>query len=454
MTKGVYAAAFFPLVFCAEQAANQMITTISGLSEDDICCILSMAPTVDSVRTSILSKDWVPRWRWTLRINISDSSLFTNSSNRLNRVLEFVTSAIRLIPTFSEFELLLYDSQYSAEQIRNWMLEVLQRDIVSVRIRYRGETVELPPGLFHCRTLRKLKLEVTSHFLSPAIGSFDNLKTLKLSRIDIISTENPNNLQLQFPMLKKLCLDDCNWVNAASVAIRAPALIKFRVRQFLVPPPGSVYLLIQILAPKLELFEFCGYLLWRMDLLQALSVSTLNISHRGINGSPDYLSWNASCTQRILSQCLMVRSLKLEGEVVEVHQLRELNLLKHLEFHSSCDPKSFLQFLEVTPYIEHIRLTVCGWDTFDYDSLESLPSCVVYQLVEVEFLGFKGTAPQCLLASFFLENGTVLRKMSGLYRQKREERHEERTLWEELRKQSFWEELKKKSTHVDFDVGE
>lgn len=50
-------------------------------------------------------------------------------------------------------------------------------------------------------------------------------------------------------------------------------------------------------------------------------------------------------------------------------------------------------------------------DGYDYNAVESIPSCIVSHLKKVEFVGFGGDADQFNLARFLLKNGSRLEEL-------------------------------------------
>ncbi|XP_073124356.1 F-box/LRR-repeat protein At4g14096-like isoform X2 [Henckelia pumila] len=124
--------------------------------------------------------------------------------------------------------------------------------------------------------------------------------------------------------------------------------------------------------------------------------------------------------------------------------LLKFNMLKRLEISTKCNSEAFLEFLHSTPYLQWIKLNVWMWNDYDYDLVESTPSCIVSHIKEVEFRGFKGEKPHVHLADFLLKNATELRKMTGLSRKKSDERRAEK---------NFWARLKGLVRDFDFEIG-
>ncbi|XP_073271082.1 uncharacterized protein [Primulina huaijiensis] len=109
-------------------------------------------------------------------------------------------------------------------------------------------------------------------------------------------------------------------------------------------------------------------------------------------------------------------------------------MLKRLEICSQCDSGAFLEFLRLTPSIEWIKLSMLPWTDYDYDLVESMPSCIVSHVKEVEFDGFNGEQAHVHLADFLLKNAAELKKIVGLSRRRSEESEVESLFWARLKR--------------------
>ncbi|XP_073287039.1 F-box/LRR-repeat protein At4g14103-like isoform X5 [Primulina huaijiensis] len=128
--------------------------------------------------------------------------------------------------------------------------------------------------------------------------------------------------------------------------------------------------------------------------------------------------------------------------------LPKFNMLKRLEVFTKCNSGALLELLHAMPFLESIVLEMWYWDDYDYDEVESLPSCIVSHLKEVQFRSFSKTLPDYRMAQFLWTNALRLKKIVGLRRESSEERQRKKMFGhvreesEEKEIENFWAKLK------------
>ncbi|XP_075492396.1 F-box/LRR-repeat protein At3g26922-like [Primulina tabacum] len=329
---------------------------ISNLPENIISHILSLLPAKDALRTSALSK-------------------IGNTSG--------------LIPTIKTFRLkFLY--KYSPSRLRTWISTALMRNVEHVEINYDHEGVVLPRCLFNCKSLTILKLRLPCTLRVPAGNWFSNLKILYLARVEILNVCVSNTPMFDFPVLESLDLDNCKWLEVKSVEIKAPALSKFNVTNYLGLPKGG-NCRIKISGAKLLKFHLYGHFVESFDL-SASSVFSVIVNCPFLAFDLPFVQKDGLSARLLLKRCFSLKHLKLAGCVVELL-----------------------------------------WDDDNYDEVESVPSCITCHLSKVQFRGFSGRKAQVHLADFWLTNAVGLKKMLGLYRKRSDESQTEENFWTKLK---------------------
>ncbi|XP_073024705.1 F-box/FBD/LRR-repeat protein At2g26030-like isoform X3 [Primulina eburnea] len=362
----------------ADKEGNEGEDIISNMPETIICQILSLLPTKDVLRTCVLSKDWEYKWTGIYNIDINDVQRFSHKRTRKTSVVNFVDRIFILSRNASlkRFRLLC-QQKYDARRMVTWISAALMRNVEDLEIVY----------------------------------TFEVLETLELR--------------------------DCKWLKVDFVEINAPSLTEFNVSSNVSEIENCQ---MKISAAKLVKCAVSGLSLGIFDL-SASSVSCASVGFMSYACDLQGIRKNGLHARLLLKGCSGLNHLQLLTDIMEAIDqskqgppLPKFNMLKRLEISTRCKIEAFLEFLHSTPYLERLRLNMWDCDDYDYDSFEPIPSCIVSHLSEVEFNGFNGMKPHVHLADFFLKNALELKKMSGLFRKKCEERRGEKNFWARLKK--------------------
>ncbi|XP_073024677.1 F-box/LRR-repeat protein At4g14103-like isoform X4 [Primulina eburnea] len=137
-------------------------------------------------------------------------------------------------------------------------------------------------------------------------------------------------------------------------------------------------------------------------------------------------------------------ALSMFKAVVQSNQrplLPKFNMLKRLEVFTKCNSGALLELLHAMPFLESIVLQMWYWDDYDYDEVESLPSCIVSHLKEVRFSSFSKRLPDYRMAQFLWTNALRLKKIVGLRRESSEERQRKK-MFGQVREESEEKKLR------------
>ncbi|XP_073126173.1 F-box/LRR-repeat protein At4g14103-like isoform X2 [Henckelia pumila] len=360
---------------------------ISNLPESITSRILSLLPTKDALRTCVLSKDWEHKWTGIYNIDVNDDVRFVLKKTRKTSFINFVDRIFFLSQNSSLKRFgLRCRFVYNAHRMISWISAALMRNVEDLDIVYNDDNVVLPGRLFDCKSLTIMKLRCPCIFRVSAQNLFSSLKSLCLAQTRVRGEHVPGTSKLvfEFPALEKLELLNCKWLKMSFVEISAPALSQFKMG------------------------------------LQA------RLLFKGFSGLKD---------------------LKIPGLVVEavtqsdqMPPLPSFNMLKRLEVFTKCNSGSLLKLLHVMPFLESIVLAMCFWNDYDYDEVESVPSCIVSHLRRVRFSSFSQRLPDYRMAQFLCTNALQLKKIEGLRRESSEERQRKK-MYGQVREESEEKEI-------------
>ncbi|XP_050364548.1 F-box/FBD/LRR-repeat protein At5g56420-like isoform X2 [Argentina anserina] len=180
------------------------IDRISTLPDEIVLHILGLMPTLDSVRTSVLSKRWNNMWNLVPNLDLDDRRDFPDEhdDDDCNPFARFVCAVLyaRNID-IAKFSLSVVRPPYFAIDlavIDDWFCAVVRRKVVELDFEFcMGEefVFTIPRCLLMCKTLRVLKLAVWDFDFPtdlPASGCFPSLKVLHvaLSGNNLFQMEN------------------------------------------------------------------------------------------------------------------------------------------------------------------------------------------------------------------------------------------------------------------------
>lgn len=199
---------------------------IAKESLDNLPCeivqyILSLLPTKDAARTSILSKSWKNRWMCIPNLVFRQMchGERTHFKNFVNRVLLLRDSDVE---KFTLYFHVLHD----AFLVNAWISAVVRHNVQELYFSlssFEGP-FSLSDCLLTCVTLTHLDLTMPCILKFPPTICFSKLKILALRCVSFSDVHSTQQLFSGFPVLKNLCLDECHWMNQKVVSICVPKL--------------------------------------------------------------------------------------------------------------------------------------------------------------------------------------------------------------------------------------
>uniref|UniRef100_A0A7N2LUA9 F-box domain-containing protein n=1 Tax=Quercus lobata TaxID=97700 RepID=A0A7N2LUA9_QUELO len=208
---------------------DRNIKCLHNLPEEILRYILSLLPTKDAIRTSVLCKRWEYLWTSIPNLHFDGLELAKRKHfmNFVERVLLLRDSSD--IKTFTLYCDVLHDASHASA----WISAAVRRNVQQLDIRLCNfrEPFSLPHSLFTCMTLTELELEMPCILKLPPTICFTNLKTLKFRYVTFSSEYLTQKLFSGLPVLEDLDLRDCNWVNIKVVSISAPKLLDISITE-------------------------------------------------------------------------------------------------------------------------------------------------------------------------------------------------------------------------------
>ena len=202
---------------------DRNIKCLNNLPEEILRYILSLLPTRDAIRTSILCKRW--EYLWTSIPNLDFGKMDHDKRilfmNYVERVLLLRDSTD--IKRFSLSCQVLYDACH----VSAWISTAVRRNVqkLYLSLYHSEEPFSLPPSLFKCVTLTELELEIYGIPKLPPTVCFTNLKSLIIRYVTFSDEYLTQKLFSGLPILEELELEYCKWVNIKVVSISAPKLL-------------------------------------------------------------------------------------------------------------------------------------------------------------------------------------------------------------------------------------
>ncbi|XP_075665917.1 F-box/FBD/LRR-repeat protein At5g56420-like [Castanea sativa] len=210
-----------------EQDIDEDRKNLDNLPEEILRHILSLLPTIDAIRTSMLSKRWenlltcIPNLDFQQRLHY-DRTLFLNF---VERVLLLHVSDIKKFTLY-------FLVQHDASRVNAWISAAVKHNVQELHIRLSNfqKPFSLPHCLFTCVTLTNLDLTMPCILKLPPTICFSKLKILILRCVRFSDEHSTQQLFSGFPVLEELCLDDCHWMNLKVVSICAHKLSSLMIQ--------------------------------------------------------------------------------------------------------------------------------------------------------------------------------------------------------------------------------
>ncbi|XP_057458374.1 F-box/LRR-repeat protein At4g14103-like isoform X2 [Lotus japonicus] len=406
---------------------GEMKDMISNLPDSLLHYILSLVPTKDAIRTSILAKRW--KYLWTCL------SVFDFEKDRSFICMKEDQRQKSLYCLLDQVHRLLYHSNCVKKLRVNYFGVAIDADrvnsLISAAVKHKIEELKLyillkaqfvlPHCLSAFESLNKLVLELGCALNVPSGIHFPGLKRLKLSCVNFANEKSVQHLFSGCPVLQKLTLFNCNWWNIKQVGITIPTLKTLTIFCDRSDREDLLNSKVKIEAVNLLYLSCSTYLIVDFVLVNLASV---------VDAYIDVGCCYPLCPQisgprafKLLSGLGSIKSLRLSTDTLEslsyakntLHLLPLFDNLTHLvvdlgNFESTNE--ALMEILQKTPKLEVLHIPM-GFDPqicLDGEDwrLNSVPCCFKYSLKLFSISNFDGSEADIQLLRFLLENARVL----------------------------------------------
>ncbi|KAL4628447.1 hypothetical protein ACB092_05G239100 [Castanea dentata] len=401
---------------------DRNIKCLRNLPEEILRYILSLLPTKDAIRTSVLCKRW--EYLWTSIPNLNFSGL---KPDKRKQFMNFVERVLLLrdssdIKTFT----LSCDVLRDASHVSAWISAAVRRNVQQLFIYLHNfrKPFSLPHSLFTCMTLTELELAMPCILKLPPTICFTNLKTLNFSYVTFTKEHSTEKLFSGLPVLEKLELENCKWVNLKVVNISAPKLLSIRIVEDWENQNDENGCQVMISGVSLNYFRYCGefyneYHVHNSPSLVEASVlaSWYNERKRQIAHRMYMLLTGFSGVKELTLVFCAVELLTYAVEVVEL--LPHMPIFKNLEYLEfdelvvNLDSVALLKILQKSPRLKTMVFSEGMSLSSDYERndriLDPVPPCFLSQLNCIK--DYEGDEEELSAVKILLKNAVVLDKM-------------------------------------------
>ncbi|KAM5577394.1 F-box/FBD/LRR-repeat protein [Rosa sericea] len=415
----------------SESKQHHGVDRISELPDGVLCHILSFLPTIDVVRTTILSTRWKNIWTSVCNLDFSDQD-FPPTWTSSDRFVTFVDRALSLCSSsdIQKFRIkqsrVSYFSDEDLSRFESWICTAIRHNVVELNLfvgveDYLELKYKMPQSLFHSKTLVSLKLfESCFSYVPPTTGCFPSLKFLSAAFV-FPDTQSMENLFSHCPVLEDLTiLASLGDQDNLSVNIFTPELKKLSINLHTYSIEGKDRLSSCIInAPKLETLylKMDGLTYYFLEKAQFLAQARLEFNHR-CKDNPAF----ADHAIKLLGGISSVQELLLSVYSLEVCSLPNFNNLTTLELalQESQYWELLIEMLKRSPNLECLELCYDGvtwreeygdqWNPVNPPEL--VPTCLSSHLTSISIWEFKGQLDEMEVVKYLLQNGVVLKKMN------------------------------------------
>ncbi|KAK2434537.1 FBD-associated F-box protein [Trifolium repens] len=384
---------------------------ISDVPEGVLLHILSLLPTKDVVRTSILATKWRHLWTYLSVFDFKIPYLRYESNdqnqNSVNCLLDLVGRLLRKSNCVERLCIDIFEITIDADKVSS---------LISSASKHKVQYLKLSLGdkigkfvLPHCfsafESLNELCLGLRFTLSIPSDICFPSLKKLVVSDVTFANEKSVQQLFSGCPVLQELTLYNCYWENIEQISVAISTLRKLTIHFDFICVDYDHDMRVKIDAVNLlSLRCTCRATIEFIPLnLTSIVDACVDLGNDDPLGQAVYV---AHCISNLLSGLSSVKSLNLSNETLEClnyHTRDYLNLLPtfhnltHLYVYNAtgeitCTRETLLYILRKTPKLKVLHIPTMVDEYLDgEDSLwNSLPCSLKSSLNQLCILYFYG----------------------------------------------------------------
>jgi len=219
------------------QILGDMNDIISDLPKGVLLHILSLLPTEDVVRTSVLAKKWRYLWTYLSVFHFEipypryDSNLKIQK-NVPNCLLDLVGRLLHKSNCVERLAVQIYRATVDTDRVSSIITSAVKHKVqfLNLTLGHENNKFVLPHSFSAFESLNKLCLGLRFTLHIPSGICFPSLKKLVVSDVMFANEKSVQRLFSGCPVLQELELYDCYWKNIKQISVAISTLRKLRTK--------------------------------------------------------------------------------------------------------------------------------------------------------------------------------------------------------------------------------
>ncbi|XP_058730471.1 F-box/LRR-repeat protein At4g14103-like isoform X4 [Vicia villosa] len=395
---------------------------ITDLPEGILLHILSLLPTKDAVRTSILANKWRHLWTYLTAFHFRtglDESRHQNPKNTANSLLDLVGRLLHKSNCVERLRVQIFKTMIDTDKVTSLISSAAKRRVqcLELSLGHPNDNFVLPHSFSTFESLNELRLGLKFTLHVPNGIRFPNLKKLVVSNVTFSNENSFQQLLSGCSDLQELDLRNCYWENIMHINVAISTLRKLRIHFDLFSANYVHDMTLKIDAVNLLCLSCtCNLAIEFIPVnLTSVVIALIDLGY----DDPPNKPYAAQCAFDLLSGLSNVKSLKLYNNTLEclyhskdtIHLLPIFHNLTILEVFSG-NPENpnevLMDILQKTPKLEVLEIPGVVLNYLDGDYLNSVPCCFKSSLSRLCLLNFYGNEYEIQFLTFILQNAPYL----------------------------------------------